>query len=128
MLMHPFVLGELASGILKDRAMVLKLLGDLPAAPSLSNQEALAFIETDSSWGGKSAGLIFTCLLRLYWRIPQSYGQEIGGWRRLRVSCGWSTLNRVLKNQSPRTQYPVINNHEIKERVEGGNGVRLYGI
>ena len=50
-LMHPFVLGELACGNLKDRAVVLKLLGDLPAAPSLSNQEVLAFIESRQIMG-----------------------------------------------------------------------------
>jgi len=44
-LMHPFVLGELACGNLKNRDEVLRLLGDLPAAPSVTAPEVLHFIE-----------------------------------------------------------------------------------
>lgn len=44
-LMHPFVLGELACGNLKNRKEVLRLLGDLPAAPAVTDAEALHFIE-----------------------------------------------------------------------------------
>ncbi len=43
--MHPFVLGELACGNLKNRSEALKLLGDLPAAPTATDPEVLAFIE-----------------------------------------------------------------------------------
>ncbi|MGH8474099.1 MAG: type II toxin-antitoxin system VapC family toxin [Gammaproteobacteria bacterium] len=39
-LMHPFVLGELACGTLTNRAEVLALLGKLPAAPAASESEA----------------------------------------------------------------------------------------
>lgn len=44
-LMHPFVLGELACGNLENRGEVLRLLGDLPAAPTATDPEALGLIE-----------------------------------------------------------------------------------
>ena len=44
-LMHPFVLGELACGNLENRAEVLQLLGHLPQAPTAKDREALDFIE-----------------------------------------------------------------------------------
>jgi len=44
-LMHPFVLGELACGNLGDRAEILELLGRLPFAPVAADAEVLAFIE-----------------------------------------------------------------------------------
>ena len=44
-LIHPFVLGELACGNLKSRREVLRLLGDLPAAPMAEEREAREFIE-----------------------------------------------------------------------------------
>ena len=50
-LMHPFVLGELACGNLKNRAEALDLLAKLPAAPVASDTEALAFIERHALMG-----------------------------------------------------------------------------
>ncbi|MDX6379493.1 MAG: hypothetical protein QOI57_517 [Rubrobacteraceae bacterium] len=50
-LMHPFVLGELACGTLKNRSEVLRLLGDLPAAPTAADPEALGFIERRALMG-----------------------------------------------------------------------------
>jgi predicted nucleic acid-binding protein len=44
-LMHPFVLGELACGNLRNRREVLDLLGLLPVAPSATDAEVLEFIE-----------------------------------------------------------------------------------
>lgn len=44
-LMHPFILGELACGNLKHRAEILDLLSKLPFAPVATDLEALAFIE-----------------------------------------------------------------------------------
>ena len=44
-LMHPFVLGELACGNLERREEVLKLLGDLPAAPTATDPEVLGMVE-----------------------------------------------------------------------------------
>jgi hypothetical protein len=50
-LMHPFVLGELACGNLRNRIEVLRLLGDLPGAPTVSDREAIAFIEHHALMG-----------------------------------------------------------------------------
>lgn len=44
-LMHPFVVGELACGNLKGRAEFLRLLRALPQAPVATEAEVLAFIE-----------------------------------------------------------------------------------
>lgn len=44
-LTHPFVLGELACGNLRNRAEVLRLLRDLPESVVSTHAEALAFIE-----------------------------------------------------------------------------------
>ena len=50
-LMHPFVLGELACGNLKNRREVLRLLSDLPAAPMATDREVLDFIERRALMG-----------------------------------------------------------------------------
>ncbi len=44
-LVHPFVIGELACGNLRDRATVLGLLGNLPHAAAASDAEVLHAIE-----------------------------------------------------------------------------------
>jgi len=44
-LMHPFVVGELACGNLNRRAEVLMLLRELPPAPFATDDEALEFVE-----------------------------------------------------------------------------------
>lgn len=44
-LMHPFVVGELACGSLGDRATILALLQDLPAAVTADSGEVLGYIE-----------------------------------------------------------------------------------
>jgi len=48
---HPFVVGELACGNLKNRGDILKLLGDLPAAPTAADIEVLEFIERRALMG-----------------------------------------------------------------------------
>lgn len=50
-LMHPFVLGELACGNLLKRDKILKLLGDLPRISVASDAEALFFIEQHELMG-----------------------------------------------------------------------------
>jgi predicted nucleic acid-binding protein len=50
-LMHPFVLGELACGNMANRSEVLRLLGDLPVAPVAAHIEALAFIDSHALMG-----------------------------------------------------------------------------
>ena len=42
---HPFVVGELACGSLADRATVLELLQDMPMAVVAESDEVLGFIE-----------------------------------------------------------------------------------
>lgn len=50
-LMHPFVLGELACGNLRNRDEVLGLLKDLPRATVASDEEVLFFIERHALMG-----------------------------------------------------------------------------
>ena len=50
-LMHPFVLGELACGNLQNRRDVLRLLADLPGALVAGEREALEFIERRALMG-----------------------------------------------------------------------------
>jgi len=50
-LMHPFVLGELACGNLRNRGEVLALLKDLPQATVARDKEVLFFIERNTLMG-----------------------------------------------------------------------------
>ena len=52
-LMHPFIVGELACGRLNKRDLVLGSLHELPVAAIASHEEALAFLETErlTGWG-----------------------------------------------------------------------------
>jgi predicted nucleic acid-binding protein len=50
-LMHPFVIGEIACGTLADRDTVLELLSRLPAAPCMGDEETLSFIESKHLMG-----------------------------------------------------------------------------
>jgi predicted nucleic acid-binding protein len=51
-LVHPFVIGELACGNLRNRALVLSLLGDLPRAAVATHDEAMHFIDAHRLMGG----------------------------------------------------------------------------
>jgi predicted nucleic acid-binding protein len=44
-LCHPFVVGELACGALRQRREILELLGHLPQAPAVEHDEVLTFVE-----------------------------------------------------------------------------------
>jgi predicted nucleic acid-binding protein len=55
--MHPFVIGELACGTLNSRKPVLKLLSDLPSMAVASDDETLFFIERHRLMG-KGIGYI----------------------------------------------------------------------
>ena len=50
-LCHPFVIGELAVGSMRHREDILGLLGALPAAPVVSHEEMLTFVEVHSLIG-----------------------------------------------------------------------------
>ena len=50
-MVHPFVLGELACGNLKNRSQILSLLESLPMAVMASDAEVRAFIEQHGLMG-----------------------------------------------------------------------------
>ena len=62
MLTHPFVIGELACGTLKDRAEILALLASLPSANVGTDDETLLYIERHRLMG-KGIGYIDAHLL-----------------------------------------------------------------
>lgn len=61
-LAHPFVIGELACGNLRNRDEILLHLGHLPLVPKATDQEVMAFIER-RSLSGRGLGLIDVHLL-----------------------------------------------------------------
>lgn len=61
-LCHPFIVGELACGNLKDRAEILYLLRQLPRSLDASHDEVLAFIEINRLMG-KGIGFVDVALL-----------------------------------------------------------------
>jgi predicted nucleic acid-binding protein len=61
-LMHPFVLGEIACGGLADRRKLLGLLQDLPGAAVADGDEVLSFIER-RRLHGKGLGYVDVHLL-----------------------------------------------------------------
>ena len=60
--MHPFVVGEIACGSLADRALILELLQQLPAAMVAEFDEALGYIERHKLYG-KGIGYVDVHLL-----------------------------------------------------------------
>ena len=50
-LVHPFVVGELACGDLRNRARILSDLEALPSAVSATHQEVMRLIEDRKLWG-----------------------------------------------------------------------------
>ena len=61
-LMHPFVVGEIACGSLRDRESILELLQDLPAAVVATPDEVLKFIGSHALHG-KGIGYVDVHLL-----------------------------------------------------------------
>jgi predicted nucleic acid-binding protein len=61
-LMHPYVMGELACGNLRSRDTLLELFRGLPAAPVATDEEALRYIE-DRRLFGRGIGYIDVHLL-----------------------------------------------------------------
>lgn len=61
-LMHPYVHGELALGTMKNRAMILEDLRNLPACLVATDDEVLAFID-QHKLNGAGIGLIDVHLL-----------------------------------------------------------------
>ena len=48
---HPFIVGELACGNLKNRTEIISLLQSLPMAPTIESDEFLFFIERNDLMG-----------------------------------------------------------------------------
>jgi predicted nucleic acid-binding protein len=48
---HPFVIGELALGNLRQRAAILDALNDLPRSPVADHDEVLGFVHSNGLWG-----------------------------------------------------------------------------
>lgn len=61
-IMHPFVVGEIACGSLGDRLSILELLQDLPAAAVAEGEEVLGFIAS-RALHGKGIGYVDVHLL-----------------------------------------------------------------
>jgi predicted nucleic acid-binding protein len=61
-LAHPFVIGELALGNLRQRATVLNALSDLPQADIATDSEVLRFIDGQALFG-RSIGYVDAHLL-----------------------------------------------------------------
>ncbi len=59
---HPFIIGELACGNIKNRRAILSLLSSLPMVEMIDNEEVLLFIEKKKLMG-KGLGLIDVHLL-----------------------------------------------------------------
>jgi len=59
---HPFIIGELACGHLKNRSEILTLLEALPSCPFMEHNEVLHFIDTNRLMG-LGLGYIDMCLL-----------------------------------------------------------------
>ena len=50
-IIHPFIIGELACGNLKNRKQILEDLGTLPQAALATYEEVIHIIETNRLWG-----------------------------------------------------------------------------
>ncbi|MGB9455534.1 MAG: PIN domain-containing protein [Bryobacteraceae bacterium] len=81
-LMHPFVLGELACGSLKHRGEILSDLQALPSAKLASTAEALKLIEDRRLWG-RGLGWVDVHLLASallshcgFWTLDKRLGRE----------------------------------------------------
>jgi hypothetical protein len=61
-LIHPFIVGEIACGVPADRKVVLEPLQDLPAASMADTDEVLAYIERHRLFG-KGIGYVDVHLL-----------------------------------------------------------------
>jgi hypothetical protein len=59
---HPFIVSELACGLLRNRGELLRLLRSLPGVPAASDDEALDFIERHGLMG-RGVGYIDVHLL-----------------------------------------------------------------
>ena len=93
--MHPFVVGEIACGSLTHRASILELLRNLPAAAVAESEEVLGFIERHTLHG-KGIGHIDVHLLA---SVTLTHGARL--WTRDK------RLQARLRNSAARTRTPL---------------------
>jgi len=92
---HPFVIGEVACGLLSTRDETLSLMQELPAAPVADHREALSFIERHAL-AGRGLGYIDVHLL-----ASVALGDRITLWtrdRRLRDAATRLNLAYVARS------------------------------
>jgi len=70
-MVHPFVIGEIACGVLSERSLTLELLGNLPAAILAESEEVLAFVEQHRLYG-RGIGYVDAHLLASVALMPGS--------------------------------------------------------
>jgi predicted nucleic acid-binding protein len=84
-LTHPFVIGELACGNMKNRARILADLNALPSTLIATNEEVLQLIEQRKLWGRgigwvdahlMTAALLSNCRL---WTLDRLFSNLAGG-------------------------------------------------
>ena len=69
---HPHVIGEIALGQLKQRAIVLKALQALPRALVATDHEVLRFVERNALFG-RGIGFVDVCLLAAASLTPNAW-------------------------------------------------------
>jgi predicted nucleic acid-binding protein len=102
-LTHPFIIGEIALGSLKNRKQVLSDLAELPSANPASDDEVLIFIET-AGLAGSGVGYLDAHLLASVKLTP---GAKI--WTRdkkLKASAETLGLEMAQDQAEPKGQRP----------------------
>jgi predicted nucleic acid-binding protein len=90
--MHPMIIGELACGNLKNRAILLDLLKKLPAVQPAQNDEVLYFIEHNQLMG-RGIGFVDAHLL-----ASLALGSHIVLWTRdKRLDCAAKHLGLAFQ-------------------------------
>jgi predicted nucleic acid-binding protein len=89
-LTHPFVIGEIACGNLRQRAVILEALQALPSATVTADDEVLRLVEERRLWG-MGIGWIEAHLLA----------------SALLTGCGLWTLDRRLRRAAARLPLPA---------------------
>lgn len=70
-LIHPFVIGELALGIVRQREVIFNALDNLPQAPVASHEEVMRFV-VQNQLAGQGIGYVDVCLLAAIRLAPGS--------------------------------------------------------
>jgi predicted nucleic acid-binding protein len=68
-LTHPFVIGEVACGTMKNRRIILSFMSNLPATPVATDEETMLFIERHRLMG-KGIGYVDAHLLAAATLMP----------------------------------------------------------